>query len=145
MIECKKKDEKYGLKVFRSLNVEEVFEEVTTLAKEVNIIDDGTEPRILLHYSENDEISHFSERRNFNWTNGLSTCPKQIKNMIGITSEQFKAIYVIKCLIGNSHKIVLNDHTYFALEAQVRRAIDYDEFKVLKIRYNRKSGSYELA
>lgn len=132
------------LKLYQSPNIEQFIQKIKLVVEEVTPIVDGNECQVLLHYSENDEISKFSNRGQFNWTNGLSTRPKDISRLIGFTSEKFRAIYIIKCFVGNSCRVVLNDHTGFASEAQVRHDINEDAFRALKIKYDQATGGYEL-
>ncbi len=96
----------------------------------------------LAHYSKNPSIQEFLQDSKYSWTSKVSDDPIVIENLIGMLSEKYRAIYIIKLDLG-SHYTRFYDNSLMK-EYAIDMSLKKGDYGVVNISYDTLSGKYSV-
>lgn len=96
---------------------------------------------VLAHYSKNASITSFNIDTKFSWTTKVSDDPEVIEKCIGMFSQEFKAIYLLKHGIGVACKTRIHSQGVMD-EHAIDRSLVSSEFRSLLVKFDPNSNRY---
>ncbi|NRA14937.1 MAG: hypothetical protein HRU04_05515 [Oceanospirillaceae bacterium] len=124
-------------------SLEYMDEELNRITRQLPIIGDtkSSEVITLAHFSENPSIEKFTKNTMSSWTSNVSNSPLIIEKLIGMFSESYTSIYLIKLGISNLYSSRVNNIDLMS-EHAIDLAVNNGEFSILSIEYNEHQGLY---